>query len=140
MPSLQQRLRFNLSLWLAARILPFRVGQRPLDRVLALAEPVRTGRFHGLPPGYISEHVLRTTRHPWLMRKRRCLRQGLLGYRFLAEAGFCPELHFGVDFRSLRTGDEKAHCWVSLDGVSVVNDRMENMSTVLVHSSKGRME
>jgi len=126
------RFRFRTSLWLAARLLPWLVAKRPLDRILLLARP-RNRAFVGLSADYIARQVLRTTRHPWLMRDRRCLRQGLLGQRFLAEAGFIPELHFGIDPCSLNTARVSAHCWVCLDGIPVLNDRLPGMLTILTH-------
>ena len=126
------RLRFGVSLWLAARLLPFRVAHKPLQQVLGIADPSAL-RFPGLPHEYITARVMRTTRRPWLMRKRPCLRQGLLGCRFLAEAGYAPELHFGIDGDSIGTHRLSAHCWVCINGKPVLNDRINDMATILVH-------
>jgi hypothetical protein len=130
--SLVTRLRFGVSLWLAARLLPSRVARKPFQRVLRLAEPSAI-RFRGLPPDYIAKRILQTTRKPWLMRDRRCLRQGLLGCRFLAEAGYAPELHFGINPSSIGTPRLAAHCWVCINGTPVLNDRVNDMVTILVH-------
>lgn len=130
--SLWTRLRFRVCLWLAARLLPSRVAHKPLQKVLELAEPTSL-RFAGLHHDYITARVLRATRRPWLMRDRRCLRQGLLGCRFLAEAGYEPELHFGIDGDSIGTQRLAAHCWVCLNGKPVLNDRINHMTTILVH-------
>ena len=126
------RLRFRVSLWLAARLLPSRVAHKPLQKVLELAEPTSL-RFAGLHHDYITARVLRATHRPWLMRDRRCLRQGLLGCRFLAEAGYAPELHFGIDGDSIGTHRLAAHCWVCIQGKPVLNDRIKDMPTILVH-------
>ena len=126
------RLRFRVSLWLAARLLPSRVAHKPLQQVLEIAEPTSL-RFAGLHHDYIAARVLRATRRPWLMRDRRCLRQGLLGCRFLAEAGYAPELHFGIDGDSIGTQRLAAHCWVCINGKPVLNDRINHMTTILVH-------
>jgi hypothetical protein len=67
------------------------------------------------------------------MRNRRCLRQGLLAYRYLRLAGFRPALHFGVDRRSLADPDIKAHCWLVLDGEAILNPPDPSMVTVLVY-------
>ena len=130
--SLWTRLRFRVSLWLAARLLPSRVAHKPLQQVLDIAEPTSL-RFAGLHHDYITARVLRATRRPWLMRDRRCLRQGLLGCRFLAEAGYAPELHFGIDGDSIGTHRLAAHCWVCIQGKPVLNDRIKDMPTILVH-------
>lgn len=129
---LGSRTRFLASLWLRARLLPFRVGQRDLQSVLALAAYDGPPRFAGLDAPYICRHVRRATRFPVLMRKRRCLREGLLGFYFLRAAGFDPELRFGVDGKSLGQKKVKAHCWVCLESRSILNDRHEGMVDILV--------
>ena len=126
------RLSFGVSLWIAARLLPLRAARKPWRRVLGMAEPTSL-RFAGLHHDYIAARVLHATRRPWLMRDRRCLRQGLLGCRFLAEAGYAPELHFGIDGDSIGTHRLSAHCWVCINGKPVLNDRINHMTTILVH-------
>lgn len=126
-------MRFRTALWLAARILPWRVRRRPLDAVLSLAEPADTGRYAGLSVAYVARAVRRTTRHPWVMRDRPCLRSGLLGYRFLREAGFHPQLRFGVDPRTITRSHAAAHCWVCVDDTPVINDRLPGMTDIFVH-------
>ena len=130
--SLWTRLRFGVSLWIAARLLPLRVARKPWRRVLEMADPSSI-RFAGLHHDYITARVLRATRRPWLMRDRPCLRQGLLGCRFLAEAGYAPELHFGINSDSIGTHRLSAHCWVCINGKPVLNDRINHMATILVH-------
>ncbi len=133
MPPLSLRIRFILSLWVASRLLPLQVRQNPLGTVLRLANPVHPGRYTGLPREYIAKWVLKITRHPWLMRNRRCLRQGLLGSRFLAEAGYKPQLHFGVSPDSLSKDRVSAHCWVCVDEIPVINDRLDGMDVLYTH-------
>ena len=132
-----QRTCLWADLWFSSRMMPWRVRRRPLRSVLRLAEPSTTSRYAGFSAAYISRAVERVTRHPWLMRDRRCLRRGLLGFRFLSEAGFDPELHFGVDSTSIASDPLVAHCWVSIDGAPVISDRLQGMATVLVHSRQG---
>ncbi len=127
------RARLRLALWIAARMMPLRVRGLPLKAVLDLAEPCDRHRYRGLTATYIATAVARATRHPWLMRNRRCLRRGLLGFRFLSEAGVEPELYFGLDPAALAAGHTVAHCWVCVDGKPVVNERPQEMMTVLVH-------
>ena len=126
------RLRFGVSLWIAARLLPLRVARKPWRRVLTMADPSSI-RFAGLHHDSIPARVLRATRRPWLMRDRPCLRQGLLGCRFLAEAGYAPELHFGINGDSIGTHRLSAHCWVCINGTPVLNDRINHMETIWVH-------
>jgi hypothetical protein len=126
-------MRFRAALWIAARLLPWRVWRQPLNAVLRLAEPGDTRRYAGLSPAYMSRAIKRAARHPWLMRDRRCLRDGILGYRFLSEAGLRPELNFGIDPHSIAADRLVAHCWVSIDGEAVINDKLPGMTTILVH-------
>jgi hypothetical protein len=131
------RLRFRIALWCQARLLPIRTWRsRPLKAVLALANPAPGESYEGLTIDYVVRHVVRTTRRPFLMRDRRCLRQGLLAYRFLNAAGGRPELHFGVDRGSLHGPMLRAHCWVVEQGQVVLNPPQPNLLTVLVHSAE----
>ena len=94
------RALFRVHLWLSARLMPVLVGRRDFERVLKLAPLQLSAPYRDLPWTYIVHRVKRTVRRPWLMRDRRCLREGLLGFRFLRMAGLDPELRFGVDARS----------------------------------------
>lgn len=130
---IMMRIRFGLELWLSARLLPFRVRNRRFQDVLALAPMGGRSPFAGLSLRYITRRVQRVVRHPWLMKDRRCLREGLLGFRFLSRAGFKPELRFAVDRGSVKTDDITAHCWVSIDDTPVISNREPEMVTVYVH-------
>jgi hypothetical protein len=61
------------------------------------------------------------------MRARRCLREGLLGFRFLRLAGFYPVLHFGVEPESVAAEHLRAHCWITLADSCVLNPPSETM-------------
>lgn len=128
------RIRFRIALWCDARLLPLRVGRRPLDAVLALAQPGADPNYRGLPLDYILKHVRRTLRRPFLMRDRRCLREGLLAFRFMAAAGYEPELHFGIDRTSLPGPHLRAHCWVVNNGETVLNPPQQTLAPILVHN------
>ena len=134
--SLMMRCRFGLELWIAARLLPFRVRNRAFAEVLALAPVGGPAPYAGLPLPYITRRVLRVVRHPWFMKDRQCLREGLLGFRFLSRAGFRPELRFAVDRGTIETDDIAAHCWVSVDDTPVISNTEPELVTVFVHGSK----
>lgn len=125
--------RFRIDLWLAARSLPWRVSGKSFEQILALASTDGSANYSGLPAEYISRRVRKSVRHPWLMRDRRCLREGLLGFEFLRRSGYSPELHFAVDPASVSTERISAHCWVCLDGKPVVGDRQGEQVTIFVH-------
>lgn len=128
------RMKFRARLWWEARRLPFRIPPHtPLSEVLAHADAVAGTPHQGLAAGYILDQVRRTTRGPWMMRNRRCLRQGVLAYRFLTAAGFRPELHFGIDRDSVGGPQLSAHCWIVQDGEVVLNPPAAGMVTILKH-------
>ncbi|WP_419909225.1 lasso peptide biosynthesis B2 protein [Hoeflea sp.] len=126
---------FRAELWLTARLLPMLVARRNLESAMRLADGGGAPRYKGLSVEQISAAVLQVTRRPWLMRNRRCFRQGILGYRFLKMAGYRPELHFAIDARSLNAPTIDAHCWVVLDDKPVLNDIMDGMVPIHVHSA-----
>jgi hypothetical protein len=126
-------LRFRTALWVAARTMPLRVRGIGLKVLLELYEPGRSRPFVGVEPGEMLKAVRRVTHHPWGMRDRRCLRQGLLAYRYLSMAGFAPALHFGVDRNSISDPKISAHCWIVLDGKVVLNPPSDAMVTVFVY-------
>lgn len=67
------------------------------------------------------------------MRDRRCLREGLLTYRLLAEAGWQPRLHFGLEPGAVHSPRVRAHCWVTLDGRILTGASETAYVEILVH-------
>lgn len=134
-----RRALFNCHLWASARLLPFVVGRRDMAGVRRYTgAPART-LYAGLPASYVADRVKRAARRPWLMRDRRCLREGLLAFRFLSLAGYRPELRFGIERQSVADPLLKAHCWVCLDDRPVVSDRLPDMIEILRLPEAGRL-
>jgi hypothetical protein len=130
--SLLTRVRFHIALWCQARSMPIRVTpSRPLAWVLSFADRAPRASYAGLSAEYILKHAARVTRRPYFMRERRCLRQGLLAFRFMKAAGHDVELHFGID-RTHRH-DIRAHCWIVHDGRVVLNPPDANTQPIFVH-------
>jgi hypothetical protein len=129
------RALFRAHLWISARLMPVLIGQRDFERVLKWAPLSASTPYRGLTSAYIVTRVNRVVRHPWMMRDRRCLREGLLGFRFLRMAGFDPELRFGVDSQSMQAPRLSAHCWVCLDGRPVVSDSLPGMVEIYRHAA-----
>lgn len=127
------RALFRSHLWLTARVMPVLIGQRDFEAVLKWAPAQTPALYRGLSSSYVVGRVNRVVRHPWLMRDRRCLREGLLGFRFLRMAGFEPDLRFGVDSKSMHEPRLSAHCWVCLDGKPVVSDSLPGMVEIYRH-------
>lgn len=122
-------------LWWEARFLPLRVLGRDFAGLLALANrPLRNVDAQGLPVTEIVAAVVTATRRPWMMRNRRCLRQGLLAFRALHSAGHRPALHFGVDAAGLKDRGGVVHCWIVIGDEVVLNPPNPGMTTVFIHS------
>ncbi len=126
------RMRFRIALWCQARSMPFRVtSHRPFAWVLSFADRAPSATYAGLSAEYILRHVARVTRRPYFMRERRCLRQGLLAFRFMTAAGHDVELHFGID--RTRRQDIRAHCWIVHNGHVVLNPPDADTQPIFVH-------
>jgi hypothetical protein len=118
-------------LWLSARWLPVRAKRRSIEALLTNAvPPAGYEPYRGLDAQDVLAAVRATTARPWRMRGRRCLREGLLGFRFLRLAGFAPVLHFGAERGSASTDHLQAHCWITLEGRCVLNPPSEKMRTL----------
>lgn len=133
-PAVLARLLFRAEVWLRARLLPLQIRGRSLREMLELAEPPLGGsRREGVSAAFVVRTVRRVTRHPWVMRDRRCLREGLLAYRLLAETGLRPRLHFGVERGAVTSPRVAAHCWVTLDGRTMIGESDVPYVEILVH-------
>lgn len=116
-----RRAILRAELWLEARRLPFKVATDDLSLCHAYADIGPDPRWADISPDAIARWVRRACRNPVLMRKRRCFRLGLLGFRFLRKAGHDPELRYALVPDSLeRDGPADAHCWVCLDGRPII--------------------
>ena len=121
-PFLPPSVPFAINLWVAARLLPFVIKNRPLDEILARATP--DAGAHGydeLSAPRIVEEVKRVVAQPMRMRGRRCLREGLLAFHYLSLAGHRPILHFGLLPQTIMTAHPRAHCWITIDGAIMLN-------------------
>ena len=95
--------------------IPYLAKTDKLDILISKCEPNNTNPFLGIPASRIRRRVRQATRRPYFMRQRRCLRDGLLLYRFLTLAGYHPTIHFGIDRTSIQNEIMSAHCWVKCD-------------------------
>jgi transglutaminase superfamily protein len=113
---------FAASLWISARLMPVFAKSAPIGELLRMATPNgESPAYAALDAGEIVASVKRVTRRPWRMRGRRCLREGLLAFRFLSLAGHRPLLHFAVEKETLRTDRPRAHCWISVGDEVLMN-------------------
>ncbi len=122
LPFSSSRLPFGLNLWIAARLLPQVMKYRQLDDILRRATPEKSDRaYDNLEAAAIVEAVKKSVSRPWRMRGRRCLREGLLAFHYLKLAGYAPVLHFGLVPKTITTNRPQAHCWISLNGATILN-------------------
>lgn len=134
LPTLGKSSLIYWRLWLSSRLLPLQVGRKQLDAILELATPTGVdSTLTSLRAEDILTTIVVVTKKPWLMRNRRCLRQGVLGFRYLRLAGFDPKLHFSIAPTSVSTLQPRAHCWISLDGETVLNPPNEPMVDLFVY-------
>ena len=120
-------LRFKLHLWFAARLLPVWIGFRGLEKILQDATPARPATpYFGLSAEEVVGAVRKTVTRSWLMRDRRCLRRTLLAFRFLRLAGHEAVIHFAVSPPG-NAPRLRAHCWVTLDGVCLLDQPAKDM-------------
>lgn len=129
--SLARRIALGWAIWLDARRLPYQIESDDLSATLALADAAPDPAWEGVELEFILRRVRRSVKHPILMRHRRCMRHGLLGFRYLRKAGFDPVLKFAIVGDSLNNDRVGAHCWVCLDGKPVISDREPGMVDVL---------
>jgi hypothetical protein len=134
-PSNLTIIALKVEIWIAARLLPFTIGSTDFSQMLQNVDAPVSERYKFIAPEIIALVTKAATRHPWLMRNRRCLREGLIGYRFMRKAGYQPELHFGIEDKSLKHDRINAHCWVVLNGKPIVNDTLPDMTTIHIHSA-----
>ncbi|MEO0543140.1 MAG: lasso peptide biosynthesis B2 protein [Pseudomonadota bacterium] len=120
----------KFTIWTAARYLPIWVIGRDFERVLSFFAVPPNNVFKGSDPKILCDYVVSSTKKPWFMRDRRCLRQGLLAMRFLRKAGCSPVLRFGIDTGSLSAERLSAHCWVEMDGDPIMNTQMDDMIVI----------
>jgi Transglutaminase-like superfamily len=133
MPALR-RIRLKWALWRWARLVPFMAYRSELKPLLARTAPGDGRPFAGLEARDIARLSKRAVRGPWFMRDRRCLREGLLAFRFLTLAGYRPTLHFGVDRGSVARSTLAAHCWITLDGSILLNAPETDMVEILLYT------
>lgn len=131
------RLRFRTELWFWAKTLPLRCRKsRDFADIMRIADAGTSRRYAGLAAAYVARRAKKAGRRPWVMRDRRCLREGILAYRFLTLAGVPATIHFGVDRTSIGKAKLSAHCWVSADDMPVLNPPEPTMVTIFTEKNR----
>jgi hypothetical protein len=119
---------------LVATALPLLVRVAPLKVLLRLmTPPARFQPYRGVPAGRIAALVARRLLRLRHMRRRACLRHGLVLYHFLRLAGVPAMLQFGVYPPDVDPGRLHAHCWVTVDGVALTEPPGGRSAVLLAH-------
>ena len=106
--------------WLAATIVPLLVRLLPIRGLIWVMTPPRwLHLYRRVPPERMAAIVSHRLRKPRVMRRRACLRHGLVLFHVLKLAGQPAVLHFGVYPPSADPRRLHGHCWVTVDGVSL---------------------
>ncbi len=124
-------------MWLWARMLPFLCPKtKAFGDILRLSTAGPSRRYRGIPVDEIARRAKHASRHPWLMRDRRCLREGILAFRFLTLADIPAKIHFAVDRSSIDAPVLAAHCWVTVADKPIINPPTPSMVTIFVRDNK----
>jgi hypothetical protein len=129
--------------WLALRLLAWRMALPHLKRVVPLAALVRlmwprrrSVERNRKREQRIAAGVDRVFGRDDRRSKENCLERSLLVYRFLAQAGADPQLVWGV-----RKNDDKlmGHAWVVLDGRPLArpDERLDSFTPITTYGPKG---
>jgi len=130
------RLILRAHVFLLAGVIPLLVRVLPLKGLLRLlTPPERVRPYRGASAREIASAVRGRLRRPRHMRRRRCLREGLLLFHFLCLSGRSAVLRVGVYAGA--GGRSRAHCWVTLDGESVSAPPDGPVAEVLTHARPG---
>jgi hypothetical protein len=109
-------------LWLLAALVPLLVKAIPLRALVRLLTPPRFLRLYvRVPTEAFVGQVKHRLRRPWNMRRRACLREGLVLFHFLRLSGRPAVLHFGVYAPSTDPRRLHGHCWVTVEGTVVTS-------------------
>ena len=126
--------------WALATVVPLMVRLVALPRLLRwLTPPAELCPYRRFPVDRIVTVVRRRLANPRNMRRRACLREGLVLFHFLRLSERPAELHFGIYPTPDKIGRMHAHCWVTLGGDSVSTPPGDPHAVLLVHGGDGEV-
>lgn len=133
-PVLAWLVRTHVSLM--ALLVPLLLKLLPIRTVLwLLTPPAWLAPYRRLRPQRIAAIIRRRLRRPRVMRRRACLRRGLLLLHFLRLAGRPARLHIAALAPPPEQARMQAHCWITLDGRPYGNMPDGPSATLLCHPS-----
>jgi hypothetical protein len=120
--------------WLLATLMPLLVKLVSLRRLIRLLDPpARLRPFAGTDAARIVALVDLRLASPHHMRRRACLRKGLVLFHCLRLAGLPGVLHFSVNPRDPVYDRMQAHCWVTLGGRLLTDPAVEGAVEMLTY-------
>ena len=121
--------------WLIATALPLLVKLFSLQALLnAFAPPPWFRPYGWLTEREIAGAVRRRLRTPKVMKRRACLREGLLLFHFLRLAGLPAELRIGAYAPEPASPRMHAHCWITVGGRSISNAPESPVALLVTHT------
>ena len=111
----------------------------PLKHLLALMTPrLRIGAYAPVPVEEIDACIREAVANPRHMKRRACIRRGLLLLHFLRLSGREAVATISVGPDPSRPGKLLAHCWVSLEGRCVADPPAPDMKPILHYPAPPR--
>jgi len=104
----------------------------PLATLLRLLKPNKGNRpYRNIAPQRIADLVNANLRSPRNMKRRICLRKGLLLFHFLRLGGAPAVLHIALHPTSIDPKRLHAHCWVTVKGKAFCENPIAHTNPIL---------
>ncbi len=124
---------------LLATFIPLLVKFISLPRLAKLLTPPGwLGLYRRASAELIVETVHRRLATPRNMKRRSCLREGLVLFHFLKLAGIPAVMHFCVYQQQENSSRMHAHCWVTVDDAAILEPPANPHVIMFVHPPAGR--
>jgi hypothetical protein len=118
--------------WFAAAVVPLLVRVLPIrSLVRAMTPPRWLHLYRQVPAEQMAAVVSHRLRKPRVMRRRACLRHGLVLFHVLKLAGYPAMLHFGVYPPSRDPRRLHGHCWITVGDVCLSEPPSEPAAVVM---------
>ena len=124
----------RVHVWVVATLIPLLVKLTPLRKLLGLLTPRRSARvYRRVPIEQIALLVRNRLSKVIHMRRRACLREGIVLFHFLRLAGHDAVIRFAVYPPSDDEGPMHAHCWVTVGERDISAPPDGPYRTIMVH-------
>ncbi len=119
---------------LVATFIPLLVKFVPLKTLAKLlTPPTWLVIYRRIPAEFIVETVHRRLESPRNMKRRSCLREGLVLFHFLKLAGIPAVMHFCVYQQQENSPRMHAHCWVTVDDAAISSPPTDPHVIMFIH-------